>query len=104
MKKILIIVAACTVFAILFIAISLQRKPIIEWQVRQAQSCTETSDCTVIDGQCPLGCQIAVRKSRASYIRILLKRYRYPMTCQYRCPAVAHSPECVNDQCTLKRK
>lgn len=102
MKKILIIIIVCIIFATLFIIISLKRKPIIEWQVRQAQSCVESSECTVIDGQCPLGCQIAVRASRASYIRMLLKWY--PMTCDYMCLAVKYSPECVNNQCVLKRE
>ena len=73
--------------------------------VERSNQCTETPDCVVVSGECPLPCYAAVNRAAAADVRLrgreLIDEYESGgQSCDYECvqpPLV----ECVSSRCEL---
>lgn len=66
--------------------------------VDEANFCTELKDCVILGAVCPIGCNIAVNKSKEKEVQILLKGIENP--CEYKC---RHSQnlQCIQNKCEV---
>ena len=72
----------------------------IKKSVDESNFCTVVEDCVIIGAQCPIGCNIAVNKSKEKEIRGLLQGIENP--CMYKC---WHSKnlDCIKNKCEVVR-
>ncbi len=71
--------------------------------VADRSACTQTSECSLAGGGCPLGCGAGVRSEHADAVNVKAMELISVLeargqTCKYKCPS--QHAECVAGRCT----
>jgi hypothetical protein len=71
--------------------------------VEDRSACTQTSECSLAGGGCPLGCGAGVRSEHADAVNVkamelISVHEARGQACKYKCPA--QHAECVAGRCT----
>jgi len=99
-KKILYLLVLVIILGVLvgFAVFGSSAEADIRTEIENANYCENTSDCTVVFGQCPFGCYLPVNNSAAGRIESLVSSYE--SNCAYICIELK-GVKCVNNKCML---
>ncbi len=74
------------------------------WEViNKSRPCSDTSQCVLVNLDCPFGCAAAVNAEQAFRVEAAVRDYYSPAcgTCMYQCAPGRPSAQCIDSQCTV---